>query len=89
MEEQKNDPLTPTEAKNLSQIAQSNNRSPPNEDSPQTSLLNDNRIPLDEHRPCNNFKLPAFWKHNADSWIALIEVNFACQTCHVKHNDAN
>ena len=60
MEEQKNDLLIPTEA----------------EDLPQTSQLKDNRLPLDECRPGNNFKLLAFWKHNADSWIALLEAKF-------------
>jgi len=29
-----------------------------------------------EQRLCNNFKLPPFWKHNPDSWIALIEAKF-------------
>ena len=77
MEEQKNDPSLSTEVENLSQTSQSNrppqndNRPPQNEDSPQTSQSNDDRLPLDERRPCNNFKLPAFWKHNAGSWIAL------------------
>ena len=77
MEEQKNDPSLSTEVENLSQTSQSNdNRPPQNEDSPQTSQSNDDRLPLDERRPCNNFKLPAFWKHNAGSWIALIEAKF-------------
>ena len=76
MGKQKNDSLIPTETENLPQTSQSNHYSPPNQDLPQTSQFNDNRLSLEKRRPCNNFKLLAFWKHNADSWIALIEAKF-------------
>ena len=46
------------------------------EGSPQTSQSNGDRSPLDEQRTYNNFKSPALWKHNADSWVALIEAKF-------------
>ena len=45
------------------------------EGSPQISQSNGDRSPLDKQRTYN-FKLPALWKHNADSWFALIEDKF-------------
>ena len=76
MEKQKSNPSIPIETEILPQTSQCNNHSPSSQDLLQTSQLNDNRLPLEERRPCNNFELPAFWKHNADSWIALIQAKF-------------
>ena len=46
------------------------------EGSPQTSQSNGDRSPLNEQRTYNNFRLPALWRHNADSWVALVEATF-------------
>ena len=53
----------------------------PVQDEPQEPILNlapeaspivaNNRVP-----PNNNFKLPQFWKHNAERWIALVQTKF-------------
>ena len=46
------------------------------EGSPQTSQSNGDRSPLNEQRTYN-FRLPALWRHNADSWyVALVEAKF-------------
>ena len=53
----------------------------PIQDEPQEPVLNlapeappivaNYRVP-----PNNNFKLPQFWKHNAEGWIALVQTKF-------------
>ena len=65
-EHQKSDPLIPIQIENLPETSQSNN-----EVLPQTSQSND----IIAYQ-LMNFKLSAFWKHNANSWIALIEAKF-------------
>ena len=46
------------------------------EGSSQTSQSNGDRSLLNEQRTYNNFRLPALWRHNADSWVALVEAKF-------------
>ena len=46
------------------------------EGSPQTSQSNGDCSLLYEQPTYNNFRLPALWRHNTDSWVALVETKF-------------
>ena len=43
---------------------------------PPEIVLQQSQVNAQVNAPQDNLKLPKFWKHNADGWIALIETKF-------------